>query len=340
MPAEEKNKLVIIGNGFDLGHGLKTSYINFLDWLIEKICVSTVPHPFFQTEFSHVPNARGLIINGDKRPYVSTSELFKELLTHYNSEARWVDIEAVYFSILTRYFKSIQIPSMPETEFKIKIKKLNSDLDIIKNELEEYLTTINVLPRANSTFEYFFSDVFDNTIISDDNFKNQQAKTLILNFNYTNTLNTYKHLINRYCNEIIDIHGKLNHSTNKIIFGYGDEMNPHHKDIVDMNMNDLFTHFKSFKYALTDNYSKLLLFLNKPFDVYIVGHSCGLSDRVLFSTIFNNDNCEHIYPFYYEREPGKDDFTEKTYELSRHFVSAEKFREKVRHKSKCLKLNP
>ena len=31
------NRLVIIGNGFDLAHGLKTSYNDFLDFLWEKI---------------------------------------------------------------------------------------------------------------------------------------------------------------------------------------------------------------------------------------------------------------------------------------------------------------
>jgi len=30
------NKLTIIGNGFDLAHGLKTSYKNFLDWYMCK----------------------------------------------------------------------------------------------------------------------------------------------------------------------------------------------------------------------------------------------------------------------------------------------------------------
>lgn len=26
------NRLVIIGNGFDMAHGLKTSYMNFINW--------------------------------------------------------------------------------------------------------------------------------------------------------------------------------------------------------------------------------------------------------------------------------------------------------------------
>ena len=31
------NKLIIVGNGFDLAHGLKTSYKDFTEWYLEKI---------------------------------------------------------------------------------------------------------------------------------------------------------------------------------------------------------------------------------------------------------------------------------------------------------------
>ncbi len=30
------NRIILIGNGFDLAHGLKTSYANFIDWYWEK----------------------------------------------------------------------------------------------------------------------------------------------------------------------------------------------------------------------------------------------------------------------------------------------------------------
>lgn len=31
------NRLVIIGNGFDLAHGLKTSYKDFIRWYLNEI---------------------------------------------------------------------------------------------------------------------------------------------------------------------------------------------------------------------------------------------------------------------------------------------------------------
>ena len=30
------NRLVIIGNGFDIAHGLKTSYMDFINWYWER----------------------------------------------------------------------------------------------------------------------------------------------------------------------------------------------------------------------------------------------------------------------------------------------------------------
>lgn len=38
LKGEEKNTLYIIGNGFDLYHGLKTSYHDFRDWLMSNRC--------------------------------------------------------------------------------------------------------------------------------------------------------------------------------------------------------------------------------------------------------------------------------------------------------------
>ena len=32
----QMNRLVIIGNGFDMAHGLKTSYMDFINWYWER----------------------------------------------------------------------------------------------------------------------------------------------------------------------------------------------------------------------------------------------------------------------------------------------------------------
>lgn len=329
-----KNKLVIIGNGFDLAHRLKTSYADFLNWLLDKILMNqSLQSEFFSIPFDNSTEKLN-ILKGANSSNTSTSEFFREIIKDYNDK-NWVDIESIYFSMLIKYFKSFnQGSNSNDLKTLTKyVQKLNKDFDIIKIELEDYLKLIKF---QNNAYRDDFITLFRDSLCSKSSDKNEE--TLFLNFNYTNTLNLYKELIDKGNNNVLHIHGKLIDEKNPIIFGYGDEMNPYHQQIVDLNVNELFTHYKSFKYAQTENYHQLLLFLEKPFDVYILGHSCGLSDRVLFSTIFNTVNCEKIYPFYYEYDKGKDDFTEKTYELSRHFNNTSDFREKVQPKTKCIKL--
>lgn len=121
--------------------------------------------------------------------------------------------------------------------------------------------------------------------------------------------------------EIIHIHGRVEDlNYNPLIFGYGDESDPVYQTIEDSGENVYLEHIKSFGYFRTKNYQKLLSYIySDPFKVYVVGHSCGLSDRVLLSEIFEHDNCLSIEIFYHQRNDGSDNFKEITQEISRHF---------------------
>ena len=46
------NRIILIGNGFDLSHNFPTGYHNFLDYLWEKIC-KEVQAASFDTKFSN-----------------------------------------------------------------------------------------------------------------------------------------------------------------------------------------------------------------------------------------------------------------------------------------------
>jgi len=139
-----------------------------------------------------------------------------------------------------------------------------------------------------------------------------------LNFNYTETLHSIYDITQE---EIIHIHGRaIDRERNPIIFGYGDESDPDYQKIEDSGENLYLEHIKSFGYFRANNYQKLLLFLGSDeFEVSIVGHSCGLSDRVLLNEIFEHPNCKGIEIFYHRRSDGSDNFKEITQEISRHF---------------------
>jgi hypothetical protein len=77
-----------------------------------------------------------------------------------------------------------------------------------------------------------------------------------------------------------------------------------------------------------------------PFVLYIMGHSCGLSDRVLLNSIFEHDKCSNIKIYYHDRKDDSTDYFEKTQEISRHFKPENKamMRKKIVPFEKCSPL--
>jgi hypothetical protein len=97
-------------------------------------------------------------------------------------------------------------------------------------------------------------------------------------------------------------------------------MDPVYQRIENLNSNELLRNIKSFGYLKNGDYQKFRLFTDSDkFNVYILGHSCGLSDRILLNSIFEHKNCESIKIYYHKRSDTDNDYTEKTMEISRHF---------------------
>jgi 2-hydroxy-3-keto-5-methylthiopentenyl-1-phosphate phosphatase len=160
-----------------------------------------------------------------------------------------------------------------------------------------------------------------------------------LNFNYTNTLLNYFDILGLNYTSINYLHGRLNSKLNPINFGYGDEMDKMYKEIEEKNDNEYLENIKSFRYLNTPNYKNLLDFIeSEKFQVYIMGHSCGLSDRTLLNTIFEHNNCRSIKVFYHQKEDGSDNYTEIIQNISRHFNKKKLMREKIVNKTLCQPL--
>ena len=154
------------------------------------------------------------------------------------------------------------------------------------------------------------------------------ADTLLLDFNYTNTTN-------KYHNKIIHIHGKLD-TPKSIIFGYGDELDENYKKLSNLNDNRYLMNMKSIRYLESGNYRDMLRFINAaPYQLYIMGHSCGNSDRTLLNTLFEHENCVSIKPFYYQKDDENDNYSEITQNISRNFTDMQSFRDKVVDKTRC-----
>lgn len=165
---------------------------------------------------------------------------------------------------------------------------------------------------------------------------------MLLNFNYTNTADLYcrsKEIIRIYNQTPINhIHGEVSRPES-VIFGYGDEMDDKYKELVKKNNNQCLGNIKSIKYLESDNYRRVLSFIeSEPYQILIMGHSCGNSDRTLLNTLFEHRNCVSIKPYYYINDEGKDNYIDIVQNISRNFNDMKLMRDRVVNKLYCKPL--
>ncbi len=72
-----------------------------------------------------------------------------------------------------------------------------------------------------------------------------------------------------------------------------------------------------------------------PYQVCIMGHSCGLSDRTLLATLFEHRNCVSIKPYYYKRKDGTDNYRELVQNIARNISAPRLMRDLVVGKERC-----
>lgn len=162
-------------------------------------------------------------------------------------------------------------------------------------------------------------------------------RVMLLNFNYTKTADMYMPN-DDYHFPINHIHGHLD-NPNSVIFGYGDELDHKYQEISSLNNNELLKNIKSIRYLEDVNYRNVLEFVESaPYQIYIMGHSCGTSDRTLLNTLFEHPNCVSIKPFYYQNDEGQDNYIEIVQNISRNFSNAQKMRDRVVNKTFCQPL--
>ena len=373
------NRLVIIGNGFDMAHGLKTSYMDFINWYWEQrlntlltehsaisqdcLCKLEIVktkdcsswHLFFFThslrdvitrEWKCSPSEIISAFREKTDEFSVTYSRFFEKIIQSIEKKGWVDIENDYYQLL----KGTQ-----KADCGYSVKELNEQLAFLQEKLIEYLGTIG----TNQTIEDIhdaITDFFDPADFSTEgkkkamenigldiksfeeveyNYKERNKlipeRIMLLSFNYTATAKMYGNF-NLAFNYI---HGDLEHPEN-IIFGYGDELDKDYQAILDMNDNELLKHVKSVKYLETRNYHDMLEFLmSAPFQVFVMGHSCGNSDRTLLNTVFEHENCVSIKPFYHKWADGTDNYLDIVQNISRNFTNMRLFRDRVVNKEQC-----
>ncbi len=405
------NRLVLIGNGFDIAHGLKTRYEDFIKWYwsewgkrllhgqnkIEEdgLCSFILKEAtgnstwamiwgwYYQRTNPLVPWDVDEIVEHAKqeRSLCDFSMCsFLEIICKSIETKKWVDIENEYYRLLTEY-------ALKE-EDEEKVKNLNQQLQLIQDKLTEYLKQINenqIKPNSeikskiyapfkqsdiaisgqealaehvkaglaldNKEMDYklrqYGSSCYTSGFVDDYRKKHPDSdeidwevlpeellfpnQIMLLNFNYTNTAQSYCKAGSRFT--VNHIHGKVE-EPKSIIFGYGDELDEDYKKISNRNDNTLLTNVKSIKYLEADNYRKMLAFIeSEPYQVVIMGHSCGNSDRTLLNTLFEHKNCVSIKPYFYVRKDGSNNYLELIQNISRNFTDMKLMRDRVVNKT-------
>lgn len=403
------NRIIIAGNGFDLAHGLKTKYEDFINWYWErwlKLLYSSTN----QIEKDELFEIRAKYNSDSLSNYFYTSSTEQNVYKHIEKVREWGGLSDIISPFLERISQSIETKGWVDIEAdyyamlverkgkKDELERLNKDFAVIQKLLVEYLNEIQkneineelinddikrhilapfkqeeVAVSSDKVWKQFidirtsftrdewsrfaedyFGSGFENLFLYEVNKYNDKIKknsldsieeinknvllpdrTMLLNFNYTTTADLYMPGSSRFI--VNHIHGELDpQKLNNVIFGYGDESDDEYENLKKMNDNEYLRHIKTSRYLETTKYRDLLSFIESgPFQVVIMGHSCGLSDRTMLNTLFEHANCVSIKPYYYVNEQGKDNYLDIVQNISRNFTNPKLMRDRVVNKTFC-----
>lgn len=317
------NNLLIIGNGFDLEHDLKTHYTDFFD-----------------TINNNVSSKNEIILNNNKY-LIKDNNLLLYLIKEYKKNKlqgnNWIDIETELKKIISLieeininnfidnmsyysgdeyttikkiqskssyYFKNCLFPFIIgnnyykyiNEHYNISIKILEKDLNELTNMLRDYL------------LEQDISNLTKTKDISDIDYK----ITHVLSFNYTDT---FRKLYSKLDNDKIDfIHGSLN--KNNLVLGINETLteDTENKIIDTVYFKKYFQRiYKKTDYQYvswldstdSENYA--------DFDtVYIHGHSLDESDKEILEKIINSvlkKDTSTVKIFYYDEKHYRQEVT-------------------------------
>lgn len=404
------NRLVLIGNGFDLAHGLPTRYEDFINWYkahrveslgkehsnVSKDPLCTIQLKECQAlsiyasnlfwanqDLSHI-EFFDYIVQNTHEFNVTFTPFFERILKSIETK-QWIDIEEEYYKLLREYALGNEINDENRQQ---NLRSLNKQLDFLKESLVQYIKEItSKQPELIASIEKAIYAPFDPEDISIDGenqleehkkcmedprneasidekivkyglqersvrnrvqwYQETQNKRavlyppifllpndiMLLNFNYTPTTEIYAKRNDSFADN--HIHGDTSYPLS-IIFGYGDEIDENFIRLKELNENECLKNIKSIRYQEAPNYRSVLKFIeSEPFQVLIMGHSCGNSDRTLLNTIFEHKNCVSIKPYYYKKEDGTDNYIEIIQNISRNFTDMKLMRDRVVNKTQC-----
>lgn len=188
-------KLFVIGNGFDLAHGLKTSYYDFKNYLDEENWAF----------LSSLESMYGLSVGG------------------------WMDhasdgmIKSVFENRLWKDFES-KLSDIDETIIysgeDIELGLEGGDIGV-EDTLDDYWEDqYEFIKRLNDYLVYWVKQIDISNIVKKTNMISELSNDKFITFNYTLVLESIYN-VDKY--DILHIHGSLDKNDNLPIIGHGDK---------------------------------------------------------------------------------------------------------------------
>ncbi|QLY81235.1 AbiH family protein [Clostridium intestinale] len=324
--------ILVLGNGFDLAHGLKTSYTNFLDAVeitadlmeYEKEIRTEIWIGYDKTkipqslcsELEKIVKKRSHATEDLKKFYEHMRENFWFNYFRDKSEGTWIDFE--------RDIKEVCLSIESSIWNKGTIRKLNEKINIDrdfgsyakylnnKEEVDDFSKLINFLEKDLKNVMISL-DMYINNFIKKEECDRISPDVIsldidkVISFNYSMTYqNFYNIAPNIECDYI---HGKAgrwgNNEYGNLVLGY-DEMNERiNEDIISI----LIPFKKYYQRVLigTDReYVKWIKDIKDDKDkkhfIYFFGHSMDITDKDVIKELILNSNVKTTIYFYSKQD--------------------------------------
>lgn len=293
MSSDENLKtLLVIGNGFDIAHELRTRYTDFLDFVYTKSAIgrSGVPQyselPLFrkhQGELQSKLNKNALHLD-DLFGYVNNIGniwigYFNTIRSKNYLEGRadWIDFEQEIETLIKQIEKLI----LRSTSFIELEEKLRSILGEYLNQPSETITQ-ELVPRLNwdlkvltLLLEWYLIEEENNLKVKHISFFKNLNPDVIINYNYTRTFQKLYDLNNRI--PVHFIHGEL--EKHNLVLGIGETLSDNQKDTFTVCAS-FKKFFQRIKYRLGNTYKNIARdnCENCQWQIIIYGHSLDTTD--------------------------------------------------------------
>lgn len=321
-----KNVLVI-GNGFDIAHGLYTKYIDFYNFcnaikrvindkkeiaIREDIKEELLKSEFMKSTANIINNKK--IVNDDileKMIKICKNNYWLNCIEERNlsNDPHWCDIEGVIadeiskFSYVTKKYSSTKLRPQALMNESREIISIYKKIMNYTQEKQSFKANVYLFK------EKLLSDLNDLTWMLEiylSKFLNRKSKTYkffetlnidyIINFNYTDTYNKlYKKNIPTHF-----IHGKIRNNDKdamNMVFGIGDSIN---EDDNNYEFIEFQKYYQRIIYKTGNDYAKWLD-NDEIMNIFIFGHSVNEVDGDIIERLITRKHT-NIYIYYYDQQ--------------------------------------